>query len=213
MPHAILPLHIFEARYRQMVNCCLDKAGQIAVASFAETCPATCEARDDDRPDLRQIVCVGQIVQHEGLPDGRHNILLHGVCRAKIVHLSEPTDERLYWLADLAPIESSVESPPELPGVREYLRSMLCSPRLRRMRSVETVIEWFDRDDIPTHALLELIGFTLVQDNDLKYRLLEEADPTRRAEIIRTELSDLDLLVKQAERQSYAKWPKGMSWN
>ncbi len=213
LPHAILPLHIFEARYRQMVNDCLDQAGQIAIASFANPCQKTCKVRNDDRPDLRPVVCVGQIVQHEGMPDGRHNILLHGVCRARIDTLHEPDDERLYWMADLAPLEPDAADPPALPQVRKKLRSMLAGPRLSRLRSVETVMEWFDREDIPTHALLELIGFTLVQDNNIKYRLLAEPDIKRRAELIRSELSGLDSLVKQADQQSYADWPKGMSWN
>ncbi|NNF42788.1 MAG: hypothetical protein HKN62_07035, partial [Phycisphaerales bacterium] len=34
LPHALLPLHIFEARYRQMVRSCLDCAGQIAIATI-----------------------------------------------------------------------------------------------------------------------------------------------------------------------------------
>jgi len=35
LPHAIQPLHVFEQRYRQLVNDCLDGSGQIAIAAFA----------------------------------------------------------------------------------------------------------------------------------------------------------------------------------
>jgi len=207
LPHAILPLRIFEMRYRQMVNDCLDQAGFIAMASY--------ESGDDAGGcgELRSAVCVGQIVQHEGLPDGRHNILLHGVCRARIVDVLEPDEERHYLLANLEPLEVNQADPPPMSEVRQQLRGMLMGPRLRRMRSVDTVMEWFDREDIPTHALLELIGFTLIKDDTLRYQLLAEADPDQRAELIKGELRGLDHLVRRAQNQSYTSWPKGMSWN
>lgn len=211
LPHAVQPLHIFEPRYRQMIEDCADSGTlQIAMAVF----------RGDDwkldyegRPPLRPAVCVGHIVHHDALADGRHNILLHGVCRAKIARIIEPTLERPYRIAKLTPLEPVELSPPGLSNVRSVLRNLLGGPRLSRMRSVETVMQWFDRDDVSTHALLELIGFALVHDTELKYRLLAEADPLRRARMIRRELSSLDHLVGVAERQPYRSWPKGMSWN
>lgn len=213
LPHAIQPLHIFQEQYQQMVDDCLDSAGQIAMASF-RNCKGHCEIEKDDiAPVLRPAVCVGQIVQHETLERGRHNILLHGVCRAKIVKLLPPNEERLYWMAHLAPLDKAQQEQPELPGVRTALRGMLRGPRLSRMRSVDTVLQWLDRDDIPTHALLELIGFMLVKDVDTKYSLLAEPDPAVRAEMIKSELRGIDTLVKQAQNQSYDQWPKGMSWN
>ncbi len=64
-----------------------------------------------------------------------------------------------------------------------------------------------------TDVLLELIGFELVMDNELKYRLLAEADPSRRAVLIKEELLGLDHLLRRAQQQSYAAWPRGLSWN
>src|SRR5262245_15347424 len=164
-------------------------------------------------PPLRPAVCVGQIVHHDALSDGGHNILLHGVCRAKIDRIIEPNDDRPYRIARLTPLEAVEQNQPALSDVRKALRDMLVGPRLSRMRSVETVMQWFDRDDVSTQALLELIGFALVHDTELKYRLLAEANPIRRARLIRKELSNLDHLVGQAERQNFKSWPKGMSWN
>lgn len=210
LPHAILPLHIFESHYRQMIDDVLDQSGQIAMATYAETDDAVPDGRSGA---LRSAVCVGQIVQHEGLPDGRHNILVHGVCRARIVRIDEPESERLYHLATLQPLESHGNDPPPMHDVRERLRKMLSGPRLKKMRSSSTVMEWFDREDIPTHALLELVGFTMVKNHTVRYRLLEEPDPFQRAEVIAGELRSIDRLVKRAMRQNATDWPKGMSWN
>jgi hypothetical protein len=210
LPHAIQPLHVFEERYRRMIEDCLDQSGQIAMATFKGD---NWKLDYQGTVPLRPAVCVGQIVHHDELADGRHNVLLHGVCRARIQKLIEPTEDRPYRMAKLVPLEPVEEHPPPMANVRKVLRSMLVGPRLSRMRSVETVMQWIDRDDISTHALLELIGFALVHDSELKYRLLAEPDPIRRARLIRRELRSLDQLVMQAERQAYRSWPKGMSWN
>lgn len=210
LPHAVQPLHIFEPRYRAMVSDCLDQAGQIAMATFAG---------DDRKPQpdaptrLRPAVCVGQIVHHDALSDGRHNILLHGVCRARIDRVNEPTDDRPYRTAMLTPLEAVESKPEPMTEVRRDLKSILVGPRLSRLRSIESVMEWFDREDVSTHALLELLGFALMHDTEVKYRLLAEPDPISRAGLIKRELKCLDHLLCKADRQAFRDWPKGMSWN
>ena len=211
LPHALLPLHIFEPRYRQMVSHCLDRSGQIAIATFESRRNRHASQREPAR--IRLAVCVGQIVQHDALEDGRFNILLHGVCRAIIRKIIEPESGRAYRMAMLSPLETSQSPPSSMPEVREDLRSLLATPRLKRLRDIDTIIEWIDREEVPTHVLLELIGFALVRNTDLKYQLLAEADPTRRAGIIKTELAYLSTLVKRTDQQDYESWPKGMSWN
>jgi Lon protease-like protein len=208
LPHAVLPLHIFELRYRQMIDDVIEGTQQVAMATFNNK---DWKAHYHGSPPLRPAVCVGHIVQHESMSDGRHNILLHGVCRARIRQMIEPNGERRYRLARLTPLETG-EGPP-MDNVRKALQRLLQSPRLRRLRSIDTVVQWFDRDDVSTHALLELIGFALVHDTEMKYRLLEEGSPLRRAQILKRELTNLDLLVHVADRQAYREWPKGMSWN
>lgn len=210
LPHAIQPLHVFEPRYRQMVEDCLDGPGQIAMATFAG---AAWREEYDGTPPLRPAVCVGQIVHHDALPGGRHNILLHGVCRAKIDQLVDPDEERPYRMAKLVPLEAVDKDAPRMLDIRRDLKRLLVGPRLRRMRSVDAVMQWFDREDVSTHALLELIGFALVHDTELRYKLLAEANPRRRAGLIKQELASLDNLVNRADRQSFKRWPKGMSWN
>jgi hypothetical protein len=81
------------------------------------------------------------------------------------------------------------------------------------MRAAKSVAEWFDRDDVSTPALLELIGSVLLHDSEVKYRLLSEPSVEARAELIVSELRHLDDLVRAADRQNPKAWPKGMSWN
>jgi uncharacterized protein len=210
LPHAVQPLHIFEKRYRQMVNACLDGPGQIAMASFS--------GRDwpeeyEGTPALRPMVCIGQIVQHVPQSDGTHDILLQGVCRARIMEILEPQDDRLYRQAKLAPVDEQRENPPNLSLQRRQLRDLLNGPRLKRLRGVDRLMEWFADREVPTPALLELIGSALMHDGEVRYQLLAEPNPAKRARIITRELSNLDELVRTADRQPWRDWPKGMSWN
>jgi hypothetical protein len=73
--------------------------------------------------------------------------------------------------------------------------------------------EWLDRDDLPTSVVLDLIGFAVVRDEAIRYRLLEQGDCRRRAETVTRELQMLDRLVAQVDLQNHASWPKGLSWN
>ena len=109
LPQQVLPLHIFEPRYRQMVEHALDGAGQIAMAVFDT------EAWREDYhalPPVKPAVCIGQIVQHEKLEDGRYNVLLQGVCRARIVGEQPPNGGRLYRTATLEPVGLDDENDP-----------------------------------------------------------------------------------------------------
>ncbi len=211
LPHALQPMQIFETSHRTMINHCLDGNGQFALATFEGTFEPNTIVHET--PSLRSAVCVCQILQHETMEDGMINILLHGVCRAHIEQLFKPDDEQCFFRAHLTPLETGEQDLPNMEGVRRKLYDLLSGPRLKRMRRVETVIEWFDKEEVTTHALLELIGFALVRDNELKYQLLAEADPQIRASLILEDLNSLDHIISRADRQNFRSWPKGMSWN
>jgi Lon protease-like protein len=79
-PHTVLPLHIFEPRYRQMVQDCLAGDRRLAMGLLK---PGW-EKDYYGRPPIHAIAGAGEIVQHEELPDGRFNILVRGTMRIGI---------------------------------------------------------------------------------------------------------------------------------
>ena len=81
------------------------------------------------------------------------------------------------------------------------------------MASADAVRQWIAREDVPTHALVELVSFALLRDDEVRYRILEESDARRRARLLTGELEQLDRLVALADKQAWKDWPKGMSWN
>ena len=84
LPGTVLPLHIFEPRYRAMVEDALE-AGKV----FGMIQPFTPQndnrgpqpGADDRAPDLYKVGCAGHIEQCEKLPDGRFFLQLKGVNR------------------------------------------------------------------------------------------------------------------------------------
>jgi len=87
-PGIPLPLHVFEPRYRKMVADALETHRTIGMALLR---PGY-EADYQGRPPIYPVGCAGLIQQHQRLPDGRYNLLLHGRRRFRILveHGGEP---------------------------------------------------------------------------------------------------------------------------
>jgi Lon protease-like protein len=77
-PGMALPLHIFEARYRDLMKDSLASDRVIAMCQL--------EGPEDRAglPPLRPMCCAALIAWHQELDDGRYNIILQGVTRARI---------------------------------------------------------------------------------------------------------------------------------
>lgn len=211
MPQQVQPLHIFEPRYRQMVEHVLDGAGQIAMAVFEGD---RWKREYHGRPPLRPAVCIGQIIHHERLEDGRYNLALQGVCRARVVSETPAEEGRLYRTAMLEPIGLPGDEDQErLAPARERISGLLAEGPLRRLKAAAPISEYFRKEDFPTAALMELISFTILNNADVRYRLLSEGDPVVRAGVIEHELDDLSRVIALADRQWPQDAPRGCSWN
>ena len=210
LPQHVVPLHIFEPRYRQMIEHVLDGAGQIAMAVLAH--PHRPHA-PGVLPRVRPAVCLGQVVRHERLPDGRFNILLQGVCRARIVEEQPPADGRLYRTARLEPVGLDSPTPEQLPRLRSELERLLNANGLGSMAGAKPALEWVVDDDLSDQLVLELMTLTMIAEPKLRYALLAEPDVATRASMVLAELRHLDRMISVARLQRPERWPKGMSWN
>src|SRR4051812_28559066 len=80
LPHSLVPLHIFEPRYRKMTRDCVEGLRMMALANIPDEIAAA-----EEPPRVLPIVGVGILARVEDLPDGRYNIVLRGVVRARIL--------------------------------------------------------------------------------------------------------------------------------
>jgi hypothetical protein len=176
LPHAGLPLHIFEPRYRQMVSDVLDKDGLIAMGQFAVD--ITSDEYERGRPLLKPIVCVGYVEQYEKLEDGRFLVLLRGLCRARILE-ELPTDPYRRFYLD--PLEVPPFDEVGLSAHRIELGMLLDDPVFTRVINDDERTRLFD-ESVPTPALIDVLIGRFCDEVEQRYALLAEADAKRRAD-------------------------------
>jgi Lon protease-like protein len=179
-PHSVIPLHIFEPRYRDMVK---DALGADRVMALAQLEPGW-ESRYGGRPLMQQMMCAGVIIWHDELPDGRYNILLQGVCRARLV--SELPPERLYRQArvDLLP------DPPFHGPEEEQLRQAV-------FELVGRVPPSFSEGLLPAvarangGALADVVAAAIIPEPERRQSLLAELDVRLRLQEVTDEVGEL----------------------
>ncbi|HTN01434.1 MAG TPA: LON peptidase substrate-binding domain-containing protein [Planctomycetaceae bacterium] len=149
-PYAVLPLHIFEPRYRQMTADALAGEGYLAMALRRSAGP---EEPSDGQPAIHDVVGLGKIIAHERLPDGRYYLFLRGLARARV--LREVESDRLYRVGKL---KLCPETTPELP-VDE------CERRCQTlMQFGRKLLPKSDLDDVFRHALAMPVPLAAVCD-------------------------------------------------
>lgn len=174
LPHALLPLHIFEVRYKKMTADVLRSHKQVAMALLK---PGW-EKGYYGRPAVEPVVCVGSILSHERLADGCYNFLLRGHTRARVVR--EVGDEP-YRQAELEPLVETDADEGELRAARGSLvalfdrASYASLPGGAQMRQLLA-------GGISTSAVADLLAFNLLSDDEvaLKQALLAETSVRRR---------------------------------
>lgn len=181
-PHILLPLHIFEPRYRRMTADVL--AGNRLLA-MAHPRPASDTDVSDDCPPIAPTVCLGRVVAEERLPDGRFYLVLQGMSRARV--LSEPTGTGLpYRVGQLQLLSDHYPPVPKVDRERHWdqilggFRAMFPDVPLDRMFLKHQA------QDVPLGVLCDVLAYAMKPGTSELQRLLEELDvDTRSARIIR----------------------------
>lgn len=207
LPHATVPLHIFEPRYRAMTRDALDSDGLIAMATF--------EGEDyqhdyEGNPPIRRSVCVGYLVHHERLYDGRYNILLQGIARATIQEEVQPTEER-YRRAILQPAEQGVMEI-DLESQRKQLEKMLNDPYLKQLACIQNVTSWLS-PEMPTPAVIDLAWQCAARDSEQRYAVLDEPSIFNRFERLDRFLSQTRRTLAIADQMGPCQSDTGLPMN
>jgi uncharacterized protein len=102
LPGGLMPLHVFEPRYRELTRDCLAGERVMAIARLR----AGYETNYDGRPPLYSHIGIGRVIDAEEQEDGRFLILLGGIARAGIVEELAPRrsyrEVRARLLVDIA---------------------------------------------------------------------------------------------------------------
>jgi Lon protease-like protein len=175
LPRAVLPLHIFEERYKTMTADALAGDRQVAMALLR---PGW-EKDYYHRPAIEPVVCIGTILSHERLPDGKYNFLLQGHTRARVTRELNDSVHRPYRVAHLDPIVETNALEIDLQDERERLTRLFRATALGGTpmgRQFRQLLAGTAR----TGDVADLVAYNYVEDVALKQSLLEEADVRRR---------------------------------
>ncbi|MBU8900270.1 LON peptidase substrate-binding domain-containing protein [Corallococcus sp. M34] len=179
-PHTVIPLHIFEPRYRALVK---EALATDRVMAMAQLVPGW-EGNYEGRPSLQPMLCAGVILWDEQVEEGRYNILLQGVSRVRC--LEELTTEHLYR-------EVRGEVLPELPysgPEEEQLRQAVFELAGRVPPS-------FAENLLPVAArasggmLADVVASAVIPEAERRQELLEELDVRRRLEMVLADVGEL----------------------
>ncbi len=183
-PGALLPLHVFEPRYRELTRQVLSGRQLMAVARLK----SGFEDHYEGRPPVFEVCGVGSVIDSVVHGDGRYDITLRGLARVRMVHelhpekpfremrveelFDQPSDPAVTsaWQRKLISLWASLG--PHLPeGVRD-LRALT--------RGAEGAGAYADR-----------LAGALVGDAEVSQCLLEELDPAERLRLLTEKLQSI----------------------
>ncbi|MBO0699655.1 MAG: LON peptidase substrate-binding domain-containing protein [Zavarzinella sp.] len=173
-PQAVQPLHIFEPRYRQLAADCLADNRLIALVLLRPGWEETY----DERPAVHPVACIGRVIADQLLPDGRYNLVLRGLARARI--REELNSDRLYRLARTELLHDvTTADVEELMTLRTALADLML-PRVAE-GPVREQLRGLFKGELPLGQLCDVLAFALPLPPEAKQELLEILSVTDRA--------------------------------
>lgn len=177
-PNTLLPLHIFEPRYREMVHTALNTEKIIGMALLK---PGW-ESDYYKNPEVYEVIGMGRIVSSEEFEDGKINIVLYGLKRARII---EVVEELPYRQAMVEIVENEFETNSE--GFRSKIEELIYKWNLYlddKQKSHRINVN----TKLPLENLTDALASLIFPNVFDKQRLLEETNVQKRAEIVINDL-------------------------
>lgn len=179
-PGAVLPLHVFEPRYRAMVADCLVAGGAMAIVQLV--------GGDDEhgRPKIARVAGGAVIAEYRPLPDGRSNILLVGLARVALEEQPPGPDDRPYRVAKATRLADDDVEVPELERASLFSAATMFAAEVRRH---DPSFELSIPADIGASRLADLCAAQLVVDGRVRQAALAELDPRARVALVLAHLA------------------------
>lgn len=197
-PGMPLSLHIFEERYKQMINVCISEKQPFGVVLIAEGTEALGPLA---QPNM--VGTTARITQVQPLVQGRINLIAIGQERFRVLELDRDSQPYLTGKVDLVPLP--IRSRDKLQAQSDRLREHV-------MRYLEVLTRagdvQFDLQQLPEDPLLlaYLAAFIVRTDADKKQNLLESASADQLTARLRalysTENALLEAMIEHSEKDS-----------
>lgn len=178
-PEAVLPLHVFEPRYRAMLEHSLSTHGALVIGHLL--------GGEDEhgRPRIAPIAGGGVVIEHHALPDGRSNIVLLGQARLRLDEL-DPDDARPFRMAHATKLEDLPVSVPQNDRTALVAAATMFAAEVKKH---DPSFSFRMPATLDASHVADLCAFQLVIDAGARQAILNELDPRARVEMVLSQLA------------------------
>ena len=198
LPNELLPLHIFEDRYRKMLKDVESEHHLFGITLFEPSEPLT------DKPDTGTVGCVAEVREAETLPDGRSNILVLGLVRYRLIDYVDGGEP--YLVGDVEFFEDENEDAGTLEPLANEVFDLFgrMAKAAFKMSGSRGSLPEIKRAD--PEALSFLITAAFNFENDKKYSLLKITSTSKRLHELRAVLlKTVDQMEETADIQAVSR--------
>src|SRR6266702_4961868 len=189
LPRGQMPLNIFEPRYLAMVDDSL-RDGHRLIGMIQ---PDISHSKDEARPVLFRVGCVGRITQLAESGDGRYILELTGVARFKVIEeltvLTAYRQCKVDFFAYADDFTARV-------GEDEVNREALLVALAAFLKANNLKVDWEGVESAPNEALVNALAMMSPYGPPEKQAMLEAPDLKTRAEIL-IAVTEMDLAKKR----------------
>lgn len=174
-PHVIQALHIFEPRYCDMLTESLESDHLVTMALLI---PGW-ENHYQGKPKLASAVCIGRIISHSPTDDGRHNIFLAGLQRARIVEELDVTTSFRQARVEIMPDVMPEDFKESIDEHRRELLNVFRSVIPRDSANSKTITDLLTQQ-LPLGILTDIVAYAANLPIPIKQMLLGEPNVKTR---------------------------------
>jgi ATP-dependent Lon protease len=180
-PQALLPLHIFEPRYRQMLKDTLASHRLFAIAGLK----ANLENEDDEFEPPHRVATLGIVRACQKHGNGTSNLLLQGLARVEVLQIVREKPYRIVRIRGLSSKQGA--APEENARLRKDLGRLIVTKQRLGGTVPREFAQFLKTVDDP-ETFVDLAAFSLCEDLDLKQKLLETLSVRRRLELFASQI-------------------------
>jgi len=188
LPRGQMPLNIFEPRYLAMVDDCL-RDGHRLIGMIQ---PDATHSRNEERPTLFRVGCVGRITQLAESGDGRYILELTGISRFRVIEEISALTAYRQCKVDYFPF---VDDFTARKGEDEVDRAALLEALTDFLKANNLQVDWEGIERAPNEALVNALAMMSPYGVAEKQAMLEAPDLKTRAEIL-IAVTEMDLARK-----------------
>jgi Lon protease-like protein len=174
-PRTLIPLHIFEERYRKMTREAIAGDRKIAIVLLREGW----EGEYYRKPPVHDIACLGHIEKYEEIEEGKFNIVLAGLHRVRLIREVQHTPYRLAEVEKMDDVGGD-DQHPEVIRRRNHIAGLFTRFTELATRGEYRAVELVPQLDF--EGLVNMVASTLSLEAARKQRLLEIDDLTQRCD-------------------------------